>query len=300
MPSLKRFVNNFNFKKPDFSTLPKRFPNGPLTGLNSGEVGKFAAIKTYWEIERVKRKTTQSRSRVWTDPEGYKYLVAWSNAVLLRFLIRLLTDSLPKSEYRRKSQLDDCARSVVRNIEEGYKRSTTSDYLQFIGYSQGSLEETKGDVRELTEDGFLKSVPGSSLSSIGINLGDFHQTLRSDKIKGGYRKLKDDKETTQQSRKLKPNPNTITSSNSSLISSKISSKHALNDRFQYRHLTELYPPLRKIRPSDLSYEIFLELINKTDWNFRKLVVSLESKLEKDQKFYKVEQARIKGNLRLNR
>lgn len=122
-------------------------------------------------------KNPVQRSRTWKDPEGYKYLVSWSNSVLLRYLIRLLTSSLPKSEYRRKAQLDDAARSVVRNQEEGFKRSTTKEYFDFLGFSQGSLEEVKGDIRELTEDEFLKSNPGSSLASIGVNLREFHESL---------------------------------------------------------------------------------------------------------------------------
>ena len=120
---------------------------------------------------------------------------------------------------------------------EGYKRTTTSEYLQFIGYSQGSLEEVKGDIRELTEDKFLQSKPGSSLVGIGINLREFNQGLREDK--GNYRKLKD---------------------------------------FSYHPLTTLYPPLNIVRVQDLTYEIFIELINKTDWLLRKLVESLENKL----------------------
>ena len=197
-------------------------------------ISQQLAEKTIRELEEA--KNPQSNSRSWKDPEGYKYLVPWSNAVLLRFFVRKLTESLPKSEYRRKSQVDDAARSVVRNIEEGYKRTTTSEYLQFIGYSQGSLEEVKGDIRELAEDKFLQSKPGSSLAGIGINLGDFNKGLREDK--GKDRKIKD---------------------------------------FNYHPITLLYPPLNDVRAEGLTYEIFIELINKTDWLLRKLVESLEKK-----------------------
>lgn len=196
----------------------------------------------------------KSASRSWGDTEGYRFLLPWSNAVLLRFFIRMFTISLPKSEYRRKSQIDDASRSVVRNIEEGYKRATTAEYIQFISYSQGSLEEVKGDVRELTEDGFLKSKPGSSLIGIGINLGDFNKSLRGNK--GGYGNLKVP----------------LISSNFPLNSPKVPLKD-----FTYKPITVLYPPLSRVRASDLSYEIFMELINKTDWLLRRLVVSLERK-----------------------
>ena len=261
--TLKEFVKKFDSKKPDWSGLPEDFPNCDLGKLASDEIGKFNVIKTLWEMSRPEK--IDARSRVWADPEGYKYLVAWSNAVLLRFLIRLLTKGLPKSEYRRKSQLDDAARSVVRNVEEGYKRSTTSEYLQFIGYSQGSLEEVKGDIRELTEDGFLRTVRGSSLGGIGLDLGSFHRALKGDK--GRYRSLKDGNKVEGGG---KP--------------------------WDYRPLTVLYSPLAKVRAEDLSYEIFLELINKTDWNLRKLVESLEKKLEEGQKYWQVEQARIRGKI----
>ena len=257
--NLKEFLEKFDFKNPDWNALPECFPACDLDGLESADVGKFLSIKGLWELNQPKQKV--SRSRVWTDPTGYRYLVPWSNAVLLRYFIRMLTESLPKSEYRRKAQLDDAGRSVVRNIEEGYKRATTPEYTDFIGYSQGSLEEVKGDIRELTEDGFLKSKPGSTLAEIGFDLGGFNAALKGNK--GSYRKLKDVKT-------------------------------------EYTPINVLYPPLNNIRAEDLTYEIFLELINKTDWNLRQLVVSLERKLSDEQKFYKVEQARIRDKFKKRR
>lgn len=69
-----------------------------------------------------------------------------------------------------KAQIDDASRSVVANIEEGFKRTTTSEYLEFLGYSQGSLEEVRGDIERIFQDGFLKSVPESNLGNLGIDL----------------------------------------------------------------------------------------------------------------------------------
>lgn len=223
-------------------------------------------------------KNPVQRSRTWKNPEGYRYLVSWSNSVLLRYLIRFFTVSLTKSEYRRKAQLDDAARSVVRNQEEGFKRSTTKEYFDFLGFSQGSLEEVKGDIRELTEDGFLKSKPGSSLASIGISLKDFHEVL----IPKG--KLKETRGELEEGSSSSINP--VTSSNTSFKSD-----------FVYQPLNILYSPLKNIKAEDLSYEIFLELINKTDYNLRLLVESLEKKLQQDKKGYQIEKARIEEKFR---
>src|SRR3989344_3731853 len=117
--------------------------------------------KTYQELTQSKKP--QERSRISKTANGYIFLVAWSNASLLRILNRKFTDSLPKSEYRLKAQSDDSCRSVIANIEEGFARQTTSEYINFLGYSRASLIEEKGDVQRSLQDGFLKSIPGSSL-----------------------------------------------------------------------------------------------------------------------------------------
>jgi hypothetical protein len=128
--------------------------------------------------------------------------------------------------------------------------------VQFIGYSQGSLEEIKGDVRDWAQDKFLPSKPGSSLAGIGINLIDFNRSLN---------------------RPLK------------------SSNNPLEEiKGEYRSLEEIYPPLASIKSSDLTYEIFLELINKTDYLLRVLVQSLEKKLNQDHKGYQIDQLKIRG------
>ena len=95
------------------------------------------------------------KTRQWTHPEGYKYLAVWKNAVELQKMVKEFTKTLPRSEKRRKEHMEDASRSVQRNIEEGYKRPTTKEYLDFLGYSQGSLEELKGDVRDCLRDGLM-------------------------------------------------------------------------------------------------------------------------------------------------
>ena len=54
--------------------------------------------KTMRELDAAEKP--QGNSRSWTDPEGYKYLVPWSNACAFTIFIRRFTESLPKSEYR--------------------------------------------------------------------------------------------------------------------------------------------------------------------------------------------------------
>lgn len=245
---LREFINRFNFNKPDWNKLPDGFPDCDLSGLDSSEVGKFNAIRSTWELSQPERP--RARSRVWQDPKGYQYLGVWQNAALLRVMVRVWTKGLPRGEYRLKAQMDDEARSVKRNIEEGWKRPTTSEYLQFLGYSQASLEELRGGIRDCKTDGFLPSRPGSSLKDLRVDL----------RVVKGPRKGQTWGEPTEPGHPY-------------------------------------HKALTTLSPSTLTYEMFMELINKTDWLLRKLVESLEKKLEKERKFYQVEQDRIKSKIK---
>lgn len=197
--------------------------------MTTKSISEQLSEKTMRELEEA--KNPQSNSRVWKNPEGYQLLGVWQNAALLRVLVRVFTKGcLPRSEYRLKAQLDDAARSVKRNIEEGWKRPTTKEYLTFLGYSQASLEEVKGDIRDAKTDGFLPSKPLSTLK----------ETLNIDlRVNKGLA--------------IKGEPTEI----------------------QHPY----YKPLMTLKASTLTYEVFMELINKTDWLLRRLVLSLEQKLE---------------------
>lgn len=216
-----------------------------MRDLTQAEVIQKQVNKTLKELTTPKQPL--QRSRIWKDPKGYQYLAVWQNAALLRVLVRKFTLNLTLNhpfEKRLKAQLDDAARSQKRNIEEGWKRPTTSEYLNFLGYAQGSLEEVGGDIHDAKTDGFLRSVPGSSLLDLNINLREYKGPTQ---IKG----------------------------------------EPTDPGHPYQK------PLSTLNPKTLTYEMFIELINKTDYLLRTLVQSLEKKLRDNQKGYRIEQERIK-------
>lgn len=85
-------------------------------------------------------------------PDGYNELLVYKRAEELRLYIVKLTSELSYDEKRRKVHLNDSARSVKQNIVEGWKRSTTKEYYDFISFSLGSLAEIKEDIKDLLED----------------------------------------------------------------------------------------------------------------------------------------------------
>lgn len=328
-PNLKNFLTNFDFSNPDWNQLPTDWPECDLSGLSSGDVGKFNSILGLWNLHQSPKPA--SRSRQWQDPKGYRFLTAWSNAVLLRILAKKWLDFIrenkginrntkdtkgkpspntphkfplnthtpplkshkfplnthkpplnsPKPSFnyqlfnRLEAQLLDALRSTIANIEEGFTRPTTSEYLQFLGYSQASLGEATGDIQRGRQDKFLKSVSGSKITDLGIDLKAWNLWCRdpANSSKLLYFPLKESKGNFR-------NLNSYTYPYNPIKSSK-----------------EKQRTLKDLPDTALTYEIFTELTNKTDYLLRKLVESLENKLNNDKKGYQVERARIRGNVR---
>lgn len=76
------------------------------------------------------------------DSKGYHKLITWQRARELIKLVYKYTENFPKAEeFGLKGQLRRAVVSVVLNIVEGYRRSTTKDYLHFLNTANGSLSE---------------------------------------------------------------------------------------------------------------------------------------------------------------
>jgi len=206
-------------------------PNSPLNSPKTSYNSPNISSQTPFRIPTLEKTTRQSPSG-----KSYRFSAVYRNAVTLRLLVQKFTNTLnPQKYFRFISQINDAARSVVANIREGYKRPTTKEYLDFLGYSQASLEEVRGDIEDAKDDGLLPSKPGSSLASIGIH--------------------------------LKPHPYYLLKS----------------PNISYDPLGEIKRVIGDIKGKNLTYEIFLELINKTDYLLKRTVEGLQTKIVQDEK-----------------
>src|SRR3990172_9897928 len=98
--SFKQLVTDFNTAKPNFTPLIPYLTGEikeNLENFTGDLVGKWGAIKTLWQLSQLndpeRSRRTKSRSRIWKSTNGYIFLVQWTNAVLLRLLIRKFTDT---------------------------------------------------------------------------------------------------------------------------------------------------------------------------------------------------------------
>jgi len=80
----------------------------------------------------------------YTNPLAYKQLRTWTQANEILELTDEFVKTLP-AKTPAKTHMDRSARSTVRNIEEGFRRTTTKEYISFLGFSAGSNEELLAD-----------------------------------------------------------------------------------------------------------------------------------------------------------
>jgi hypothetical protein len=177
---LKTFFTNFNIfpfsgkgRKGGWNNIPDDWPECKLIDLTGAEVSKFLPIKTLWGLSLSKK--SQSRSRVWRNPRGYRFLTVWSNTALFRIPVRRWLESLNdnKKLYRLRPytlaaalfllalapmiyltlikpnltqaaslQLSTTATTIQIDVANKYRAimttNDTEDYLRFTDLAEGS------------------------------------------------------------------------------------------------------------------------------------------------------------------
>jgi len=149
-----------------------RIPVSDMQALSSGT----APARTEGESTRDQRTT-----------KGYKELRVWQVPIELVVVVYHLTATFPTTErFGLSSQMQRAAVSIPSNVAEGYGKSTTGEFRQFLGHARGSLceletqihiarrlkfgspealeraETLAGDVRRLLH-AYMRSLKGGSL-----------------------------------------------------------------------------------------------------------------------------------------
>jgi four helix bundle protein len=97
----------------------------------------------------------------------YKDLDVWQVAMDLAIEVYKLAARLPRDErYGLSSQLRKAAVSVPSNIAEGNGRSSTGEYLQFLGFSNGSLKEI--ETQAILTERLQLLPPGSNATVLAL------------------------------------------------------------------------------------------------------------------------------------
>lgn len=112
-------------------------------------------------------------------PYGYRDLLAYKKAEELQLSCAELTHTFSKAKtlIALADQMDRSARSVKQNIVEGWKRNSTKECYDFLGFSIGAnteLEEDCDDIWKgmypelLREKGVMGEMGGRGLEQTGV------------------------------------------------------------------------------------------------------------------------------------
>ena len=101
------------------------------------------------------------------SPYGYKKLLVYKKAEELQHACAELTSHFPRSPRYKTllalaDQMDRSARSVKQNIVEGWKRNSTKEYYDFLGFSIGANAELEEDCDDIIKGIYreLKGITG--------------------------------------------------------------------------------------------------------------------------------------------
>lgn len=85
------------------------------------------------------------------SPYGYKNLLVYKKSEELQKECRRLTSRFPKTKtlIDLADQMDRSARSTKQNIVEGWKRNSTSEYYEFLGFSMAANTELEEDCDDI-------------------------------------------------------------------------------------------------------------------------------------------------------
>jgi len=98
-------------------------------------------------------------------------LVCWQRARQWSKDIFHLTQQSPFArDERLVRQINDSTESVMANIAEGFGRSTQEEFITFLGYSIGSLDETQSHLCAAYDRSFLTKDQFGALWSEGIEI----------------------------------------------------------------------------------------------------------------------------------
>lgn len=87
------------------------------------------------------------------NPYGYRNLLVYKKAEEFQIEMAKFTASFPneKTLIALADQMDRSARSTKQNIAEGWKRNSTNEYYQFLGYAIASNAELEEDCTDIVK-----------------------------------------------------------------------------------------------------------------------------------------------------
>lgn len=118
--------------------------------------------------------------RVFTDLLIWQRARKWSKAIFKHTLRNPFA-----ADRRLVEQINDSSDSVMANIAEGFGRGTQGEFVQFLGYSLGSLNETQSHLAVAYDREYLSREDFGPLFAEGTDIRKMTVSFITNMVLGG-------------------------------------------------------------------------------------------------------------------
>ncbi len=124
-----------------------------------------------------------------TTFNSFEEIEVWQKArELTRQIYELSIKSLLAKDFGLRDQIRRARISVMSNIAEGFERSGTGEFLQFLAVAKGSIGEVRTHLYIALDQGYLDKATFDQLSNqtreISRMIGGLMNYLKRTKLKG--------------------------------------------------------------------------------------------------------------------
>ncbi len=117
---------------------------------------------------------------VFTDLRCWQRARVWSKNIF-----RWTKTSAFATDHRLVVQINDSSESVMSNIAEGFGRGTQGEFITFLGYALGSLNETQSHLCAAVDREYLPEAAFSELFDEGTEIRKMNVKFIQSMIKEG-------------------------------------------------------------------------------------------------------------------
>ncbi len=121
--------------------------------------------------------------------QNFEEIEAWQKArILTREIYMISKEGAFSKDFGLREQIRRASTSIMANIAEGFERSGTGEFVQFLSVAKGSSGEVKSHLYVAADQGYLdkKTFERLHLSTTEVNkmIGGLMSYLCKSKIKG--------------------------------------------------------------------------------------------------------------------
>ena len=121
--------------------------------------------------------------------QKFEDIEAWQKArELTRCIYQVSKEGVFSNDFGLRDQIRRASTSVMSNIAEGFERSGTGEFVQFLAIAKGSVGEVKSQLYVAVDQGYLSNKTFDQLfmlaAEISKMIGGLIKYMRQSNLKG--------------------------------------------------------------------------------------------------------------------